>query len=311
MAERLTITDKQPVTPNSDFAFYIDYDASAGSASRVFKATHDFIVACEKLDKGLVGSIDSSIETVLMIEDVEASSLKTYFRNALIATDDQALKDMDWKPAVGKYLVRAKYMILRWTEDDSTPRSLPGLKEEIRKLAEETDVRHLPDYAPAATQTIVNAITDFDAVKGNLLPSDKISLSSNEGTQEFNVNVRVDIEDIESLSVKETIDNPETTMMLAVKKPDFLGDSQWEFKHGKKLIKARIADETWINDFRLRKFDVRPGDALRCVVVVSYDYGFEGELLRERYLVVSVQEKIDNQYHQAGLFDDGDLNDDT
>ncbi len=307
MANRaLSVSDKKPVRPDADFAFYIDYDNSQGSASRVFKATHDFILACERLDKGLVGSIDSSIETVLMIEDVEASSLKTWFRNALQSTDDQALKELDWRPAVGKYLVRAEYMVLRWTDDGETPKNLPDLKEEIRKLAEETDVRHLPDYAPVSTETLVNAVTDFDAVKGSLLPTDKASLISDGDTKEFNISVRVNVEDIEDLAVRETIDNPETTMLLAVKKPDFLGDSQWEFKHGKKLIRARIADETWIADFRARNIDVRPGDALRCVVVVSYDYGYEGELLRERYLIVSVQEKLDNQYKQSDLFEESE-----
>lgn len=294
----LSITDKEPLPPEADFAFYIDYDNTQGSASRVFKATHDFILACENLDKGLIGSIDSSIETVLMIEDVEASSLKTWFRNALQSTDDQALKDLDWRPAVGKYLVRAKYMLLRWSDEGEAPKNLPDLKEEIRKLAEETDVRHLPDYSPVSTETLVNAIRDFDGVKESLLLSDKAELISGDETREFNVSIRVNIADIEELAVRETIENPETTMLLAVKKPDFLGDSQWEFKHGKKLIKARVADETWIEEFRSRKIDVRPGDALRCVVVVAYDYGYEGELLRERYLVVSVQEKLDNQYRQ-------------
>ena len=88
-----------------------------------------------------------------------------------------------------------------------------------------------------------------------------------------------------------------------MKKPDFLGDSQWEFKHGKKTIRAKVADETWLNTFRKREIDVRPGDALRCIVVVAYDYGHDGELLRERFLIVSVQEKIDNQYKQDDLFD--------
>lgn len=304
MANRaLSITDKKPLPPDADFAFYIDYDNSEGSASRVFKATHDFIVACERLDKGLVGSIDSNIETVLMIEDVQASSLKTWFRNALESSDDQAIKEMNWRPAVGKYLVRAKYMVMDWMDDGTTPKNLPALKEELRKLAAETDVRHLPDYAPASTETLVNAIRDFDGVKSNLLPTDRASLiSDTDGTREFNVNIRVNVDEIEELAVKETIDNPETTMLLAVKKPDFLGDSQWEFKHGRKLIKARIADETWLEEFRAREIDVRPGDALRCVVVVSYDYGYEGELLRERYLIVSVQEKLDNQYKHPDLF---------
>lgn len=308
MANRaLSITDKKPLPPVADFAFYIDYDSSKGSASRVFKATHDFIVACERLDKGLVSSIDSNIETVLMIEDVEAASLKTWFRHALDSTDDQAIKEMDWKPAVGKYLVRAKYLVMDWMDNSSTPKNLPELKESLRKLAEETDVRHLPDYAPASTETLVNAISDFDNVKGSLLPTDRAALLSDlMGTSTFNIDIRINVDEIEELAVKETIDNHETIMLLAVKKPDFLGESQWELKHGKKLIKARIADETWLGEFKSRKIDVRPGDALRCVVVVSYDYGFEGELLHERYLIVSVQEKLDNQYKHPDLFIDED-----
>lgn len=303
MPQKLTLTDKKPVPPNADFAFYIDFDKTKGSASRVFKATHDFIEACEKLDKGLLSSIDSNIETILMIEDVEAASLKTWFKNGLKSTDDQALKDMNWKPAVGKYLVRAKYMVLDWMEKDGAPRSLPDLREELRKLASETDVRHLPDYAPVSNETLLNAVTEFDHVKSNLLPSDKASLVSDSGEKTFDVTLRINVSEIEDLAVRETIENPEMVMLLAVKKPDFLGDSQWEFKHGKKTIRAKIADETWISQFRNREFDVRPGDALRCVVVLSFDYGFDGELLKERYLIVSVKEKLENQYRQEDLFD--------
>ena len=47
MAGKLTLTDAKPVPPNADFAFYVDFDKKSGSASRVFKATYDFIVACE------------------------------------------------------------------------------------------------------------------------------------------------------------------------------------------------------------------------------------------------------------------------
>lgn len=306
MAGELSITDGEPALPKADFAFYVDYDNTKGSASRVFKATHDFIVACESLDKALLGSIDSGLETVLMIEDVEAASLKTWFKNALRSTDDQALKDLDWRPAVGKYLVRGKYMVLRWMDNDSAPRNLPALKSELQNLASETDVRHLADYAPPQTEPLLDAVKLFDGVKDDLLPSDNASIQSGEGIQTFNLSVRVNIADIESLAVRETIENPETIMLLAVKKPDFLGESQWEFKHGKRLIKAKVADEQWLADFRNRKLDVRPGDALRCRVVVSYDYGFDGELLRERYLITSVTEKIENQYRQSDLFSEDD-----
>ena len=133
-AAEVTLTTRKPEPPKADFAFYIDFKKGEGSASRVFAATHDFIKACERLDRQLVTSIDSSIETVMVLEDIEAASLKTWLRNVLRSTDDQALKDLDWKPQVGKYLVRAKYLVLCWIDEDDAPRDLPALGREIQKL---------------------------------------------------------------------------------------------------------------------------------------------------------------------------------
>ena len=65
MAE-ITLTTKKPEPPEADFAFYIDFKRGEGSASRVFSATHDFIRACESLDRELLSSIDSNIETVMV-----------------------------------------------------------------------------------------------------------------------------------------------------------------------------------------------------------------------------------------------------
>ncbi len=164
----ITLAEQPPGAPKADFAFYIDFKKGEGSPSRVFSATHDFIKACERVDRDLVRSIDSNIEPVLMLEDIEAASLKTWLRNALTAADDQAIKELDWKPLVGKYLVRAKYAILRWIDTDDAPRNLPELAREIQQIAAETDVRHLPDYAPPSAQTLITAIKDFQGVKETL-----------------------------------------------------------------------------------------------------------------------------------------------
>lgn len=117
----ITLTDKEPRAPRADFGFEIDFQRGVGPASRVFTATRDFIKVCEALDDELIRSIDSNIETVLVLEDIESGSIKTWLRNALAATEDDALKTLDWKPLVGKYLVRAKYAVIRWIDDDSAP----------------------------------------------------------------------------------------------------------------------------------------------------------------------------------------------
>lgn len=292
----VTLTDKKPAPPRADFAFEIDFQRGVGPASRVFSATHDFIKACEALDAELVQSIDSSIETVLILEDIQVGSIKTWLRNALTAAEDDALKTLDWKPLVGKYLVRAKYAVIRWIDDDSHPRSLPDLRREIQQIAAETDVRHLPDYSAPSPTALTNAIRDFQAVKDRLVPGDRARMLTHDGDIEMNLSVSFQIEDIEALAVAKTIETPASEIILAVKKPDYLGTSKWELRHGKRTITAKIEDSSWLSRFQGRQVDVRPGDALQCVVKIEMQYGFDNELIAERYTVITVNDVLANRY---------------
>lgn len=303
----ISFTTKKPEPPKADFAFYVNYKKGSGSPSRVFAATHDFIKACDRLDKELVKSIDSNIETVMVLEDIEVGSIKSWFANTLKATDDQALKDLDWKPAVGKYLVRAKYAVLRWVENDEAPTSLVELAQEIKNIASETDVRHLPDYRTPSPESLISAIKDFQSLKEHFTDGDRVSVITPEGELEMNLTMRWDIENIEALAVKEIMKFP-TILIFAVKKPDYLGDSKWELRHGKRNISAKIEDEEWLKKFQARQIDVRPGDSLKCKVEIEHLYGHDNELITERYIVKEVidvlPDSYNNQMSQKSLFDD-------
>ncbi len=85
----------------------------------------------------------------MMPEEIETGSLKIWLKNQLETVDDQALKELNWKPIVGSYLVKAKYAIIKWCnkgELNENKESLLELSNEIKQIAQETDVRHLPDY---------------------------------------------------------------------------------------------------------------------------------------------------------------------
>jgi hypothetical protein len=301
MAAEVTITTRRPEPPPADFAFEIDFKRGEGSASRVFSAINDFIQGCERLDSELVSAIDSNIETVMVLEDIEAGSIRVWLRNALTVVDDDGLKKLDWKPLIGKYLVKAKYAVIRWADDPSGG-GLPSLAREIQAIATETDVKHLPDYRAPSPRALIDAISDFQKVKSQLLPTDRATFISSDGdTAELNITMRWDIADIEALAVKETVIFPTAQMILAVKKPDYLGDSKWELRHGKRSISAKIEDQDWLRDFQARKVDVRPGDALRCEVKIEHLYGHDNELITERYTIVKVDGVLVDTYHQGSL----------
>lgn len=304
MSVEITLTRRRPEPPKADFAFEIDFVRGQGSPSRVFIALQTFIRACERLDRELITTIDSNIETVMVLEDIEAGSIRVWLRNLLMSTDDEAIKSLDWKPAVGKYLVRAKYAVLRWT-NTGAPKDLPSLAREIQDLARETDVRHMPDYSPPTPKALLDAIRDFESVKELLVKGDVAKIISDDGNLEMNMTVRLDVEAIEALAVKETIRSPATLMILTVKKPDYLGDSKWELRHGKRTVSAKIEDENWLRRFQNRGVDVRPGDALKCEVIIELLYGHDNELLMERYTVTRVFDVLADSYRQVSLFDDG------
>ena len=305
MSAELTLSTAPPLPPQADFAFEIDFVRGEGSASRVFLAINDFIVGCERLDKELANAIDSNIETVMVLEDIEAGSIRVWLRNSLRAVEDDALKTLDWKPAVGKYLVRAKYAVIRWLDTDTVPKNLPALAREIQQIAAETDVKHLPDYRAPSPGALLEAIKDFQGVKNQLVPGDKaFYIPSGGDAVEFNLSVRLDLDKIADLAVRETIVSPPATLILAVKKPDYLGDSKWELRHGKRVISAKIEDEDWLRRFQNRQVDVRPGDALKCDVRIEHLYGHDNELLTERYTVLRVHDVLVDTYKQASFFDD-------
>jgi hypothetical protein len=173
---------------------------------------------------------------------------------------------------------------------------LPDLRREIQAIAAETDVRHLPDYTPPSPTALINAMRDIQSVKERLIPGDRALMITPEGEVEMNLAIRWPIENIEALAIARTIEQPSAEMILAVKKPDYLGTSKWDLRHGKRTIQAKIEDEAWLRRFQNRQEDVRPGDALRCEVTIEHLYGHDNELLMERYTILTVREVLVNRY---------------
>lgn len=300
----ITASGHPPEEPkNADFALVIDFKKGKESPTRVFTAATDFIKAFEALDRTLVQSIDSNIEPIMMLEDVEVGSLKIFLKNGLRSIDDQAIKKLDWKPIIGEYLVRAKYMILSWVERDDVPPSLQDLRRDLSMLARETDVRHLPDYSPPNPAELIESIKQVESGKRRLSPEDRVFIEAGDERQEISLKVSVDPDDLELLATRETIKTPPAPMILAVKKPDYLGQSKWDLRHGRRPISATIADVDFLSEFQNRKKDVRPGDALRCMVSIEMRYGYDNELISETYLVEQVIEILEDTAEQHELFD--------
>lgn len=282
-----------PSKPTVDFGIEIDFDRGSPDPARVFRSMSGLIDGLQQLDRSLVGAIDVSIEPVLMLEDIESGSLKTWLRSVITSTDDKALKSGEWKKLVGHYLVKAKYIVLHFLEDKkkiSSREDFARLQQDIMSAAEETEVRWIPLYNPVPLPRLLGSIQSVNESLGQLGDQDTAKFISEDGDARLNLSLEFSISEMEELLTSEIISS-ESSMILKVKKPDYLGESKWEFvfQHG---IEAKILDTEWLTKFQNRGVDVRPGDALRAQVRTEIRYGYEGDVVGISYSVLKVAEVI-------------------
>jgi hypothetical protein len=151
------VSSDAPIFPSTaDFAIYIEFKKGEGNSSRVFQTADAIIRALQSLDRTLCAAIDSKIEPVLVLEEINASSLRIWLKQIIAASDDEAIKKLDWKQFVGSYLVRAKYIFIEWTNRTGEEPSLSDLSRRLAKSASDTDIKYFPDYAPPSVSPFVS-----------------------------------------------------------------------------------------------------------------------------------------------------------
>jgi hypothetical protein len=174
-------------------------------------------------------------------------------------------------------------------------------------LAQEAGISHIGATAPLQTGELVQVLSEMAQARSRLSEHETIKYISRDADVELTQCEPWSEEVIESLSVLERIQIPATPMILLVRRPDYIGNAQWEFRHGKMPpLFARITDDTWLAGFKSRKIDLRPGDALRCIVSGEVRYGFNYEVVGTRYIIEKVDGVIRNNEMQHNLFRSND-----
>jgi hypothetical protein len=301
MNYHLRIAGEAPMPPaDADFAFKIDFQKGSGNPRRVFDAASELIDAFEFFDSILVTSIDAKMQPLMVLEDVDGGSIKVWLRNLLTRTDDEALKTLEWKPIIGRYLVKAKYILLEFCDDEHGKPSLSNLRDGLLRLAQETDVRHLPDYAPVNEKKLLTAVERVQGAKGELDRGDKLTVES-EG-KVYEVNLAADwTPEVKTMVEGGRESSSRGEIILTIRKPDFIKDTMWQFSHGRNTISAPILDEDWLAKFHNRLIPLSPGDALRCAAVFTYYYDEKGTLLEQKIEIERVLEVLRGEPPQESL----------
>ena len=293
---------------NSDFCITIDFNKKSENPSRVFQTMTELIHAFQTFDSNLIKGIDAKLEPTILLEDVETGSLKTWLSSVLKGIPDEAIKSGEWKQIIGHYLVKSKYIVLNTIEgrtDITDAKVIQEIQYELLEEARKTDIKMLPHYEPFPIPKLIRSIESINKSLAYLDKEDKAYFESKDNEKAtFNLSLDFSPEKIEDLLTKESISN-ESTVILKIKKPDYLGSSMWEFRHNNKVMPAKILHESWLVQFQQRKVDIRPGDSIKAKINTIVKYGHDNNVLGIAYEIIEVIQVLPlNNPTQSLLFDE-------
>jgi hypothetical protein len=275
----------------------------------------DLIEALESLDSTLIEPLNVKLQPVLLLEDIEASSIKAWIaqqvKTTLESVDNDALLSGDYKKVIATYLVRGKSAAIHFLENKTeikTAQDIEPLENALFQLGDDAYLSQLlPHHQTISRQRLLNDINKINTALSPLTQSDKVQFIDSEGqSANFNLSLAIAPETIDDILTREVITHPLLPMILKIKKPDFLGDSQWEFRFDNKPFVAKIAHDEWLLKYRAGEIPLVPGDALKGNVQTEVRYGFEGEVIEQHHTIVEVIEEIrPNRPSQAALNLDG------
>lgn len=268
----------------------VSFERGVGDPTRVFRTMTGLIESAQALDAHLALSIGASVRTSLVLQDVEATSLKAKLRTVVEALPDEALKAGEVKKVIGHFLVAAKHKILDWCGDRTEITTLEEVKQlqhDVHKLAEASDVKLLPAYAPLEIPTLLADITAVHQALSYLAANDEATLSSSEGQSTYNAAFEVSQAMVQELVTREKIAS-KGERIVKVKKPDYLGTSKWEFKYSGHAIEAKMLHKEWLQRFQTNQVSLNPGDSLRVILSEEVSYGYDSEIVQTDYEVVEV-----------------------
>ena len=287
-----------------DYCIQIDFEKGSENPSRIFRSMSDLIESFQEIDIDLGRSVATNIEPVLVLEEVEAGSIRAWLRTILRSVDDETLKTLDWKPIVGNYLVKGKKKILEFLGDKEEIKDqsqIHELEKDLLQMAEETKVRQIPAYSPVPAKRLLHDLSRLSESVFPLFEKDTATFISEDHRVAINKSFRIPSELIDEFLTRETI-RSQAQMILRVKKPDYLGQSMWELKHEDRAFPAKILDEEWLMKFQHRKVLIQPGDSIRALVEIRVNYDESGEVVSSTYAILEVLEVINvPPLHQTSL----------
>lgn len=286
--------DRQLVaeTVEGEIALVISYQPGKSEALTVLSGAMRLIESLDKLDHCLLSSIDSNLEPVSILNDVQHSSLKVLLARALRKIPDEHIKSMDWKKWVGAVLVNGKHILLSKLDADAPEIAVALI--ELEPLYRNAPVG-LIGYTPPSVADVQEALKDVRQARARL-PGQAITIQTELG------DIKLEEQPLASLPIQPTAQSVRTNSgieFFKVKSTDMLGQAQWQVMRNGKATKVDLLHKSWLEQYQGRQHTVLPGDSLECRFEETVTYDADQNELDRSLSIVEVLRVISPPVQRA------------
>jgi len=269
-----------------EIALVIEYQPGKSEALSVLAGAMRLIESLDALDHCLLSSIDSTLEPVSILNDIQHSSLKVLLARALRKVPDEHIASMDWKKWLGALLVKGKHKLLQIVDADA-----PEVRRVLSEL--EADYKAAPGgligYTPPTVADVRDALDGVARARASL-PGQRVTVQTELGDIELTQQTAPSDEP-PAAGPQQTIINSGVEF-FKVKAPDMLGSSQWTVLRNNRSTRVDMLHQRWLDAYHARAHSILPGDSLKCRFEESVTYDAAGNELERKLAIVEVLEVI-------------------
>ncbi len=263
--------------------------------SRIFSSLAKIIESVKRTDEILGKSINCKVHTKQVLDEISTGSIITKICE-FIEIEDNAFCNEETNQKVENYFNKSKKEIVKALENGSIEKSsdVNTLAEKIERIANN---EKLPENLGFTKPNPIELLTNLHKIADStaeLTNEEFIEFKASDGEQiKLLPNTKIFIESIKEEMISKTIPS-DRILILKIKKPDYLGESKWEFRHRNSPVFAKIIDEEWMRKFHTKEIVIGPGDALEVDMQTIDNYDVKGNLISSEHNIKKIIDVINN-----------------
>ena len=284
---------------SENYQIEIEYKSSEHDLIKTFSALALFIEGDENFSNiflRLLGEIETQ---KAIMTNIEFSSIKVFLRNVFRNTSDDQIREKGHRAFISQFLIEIKNYFLKILSEKSEidHRIFDQVKPELIEIAKKNNIEQFIQLDNLSPTEFLDCIDYLIKPSKILANNQNIRIKCQGHEYIINKDINYNRSEIErSINVEEIYRDQE--IRILVKKPDYIGQSKWDFYYDGVPINAKIMHSEWLKRFQNGSLSTHeiplPGDGLRVRATIARTKDRIGRTISTEYEINEVLEVIKN-----------------